>query len=167
VPLAGVARAPRALQVCNVRAPGVSRAARAVPLACLAHALQSTRSIHGLHATEKEEAMSIRRILLGLAFFAFVAEAAAVTWMVGIGGTIDAMFANPVTRFMTAELTLCLVMLCVWMWRDARQRGINAVPYVVATALLGGGGPLLYFVLHPQARAESGEVAHVHASQPA
>lgn len=94
--------------------------------------------------------MSIRRILLGLAFVAFVAEATAVTWMTGIGGSIEALLANPVTRFVTAELAICLAMLCVWMWRDARQRGISVLPYVVATLALGGGGPLLYFAMHPE-----------------
>ena len=111
--------------------------------------------------------MSIRRILLGVAFVAFVFEATAITYMTGIGGAIDAVFASPVTTFMMVELTLCLVMLCVWMWRDAKQRGINAVPYLVATALLGGAGPLLYFVVHPHEREERREVGHVHASQPA
>jgi len=109
--------------------------------------------------------MSIRRILLGLAFVAFVTKAAAVTWMTGIGGSIEALLANPVTRFVTAELAICLAMLCVWMWRDARQRGISVLPYVGATLALGGGGPLLYFAMHPEpAGAATPESARASAA---
>jgi hypothetical protein len=110
--------------------------------------------------------MNVRRTLLGLTFAAVVAEGTYALFAVGLGGTIEAMGANPITRYVAAEVVLCLVMLCVWMARDARQRGINVWPFIAATVVLGGPGPLLYFVMHPQA-AEDAEHAAGAVAVPA
>ena len=110
--------------------------------------------------------MNVHRILLVIAFAAFTVEAVAITAMVGIGGTVEALFANPVTRFVTAEVALCLVMLCVWMARDARQRGISVLPYVALTVMLGGPGALFYFVMHPKHSGEPAQVESLHGADP-
>ena len=111
--------------------------------------------------------MNLRRIIPAIALAAFVFEGAAVLFITGVGASVDAMFANPVTRFMLFELALCLVMLSVWMWRDARQRGVNPVPYVAATLVLGAPGALFYFVRHPGEAADRQQDAGVRAAQPA
>jgi fatty acid desaturase len=44
------------------------------------------------------------------------------------------------------DLTIALTMVAVWMWNDARRRGIAVVPYLVVGLLFGSVGPLLYLL---------------------
>jgi hypothetical protein len=41
---------------------------------------------------------------------------------------------------------IALTMVLVWMWRDARARGVSPLPYVLITLALGSVGPLLYLI---------------------
>ena len=84
-------------------------------------------------------------VVVLLSFVAFTA------WAVATGGTFSevsaAFTANPWTIQVTIDLILALSMVCVWMWTDARRRGKNPVPWVVATALTGSIAPLTYLLL--------------------
>jgi hypothetical protein len=46
------------------------------------------------------------------------------------------------------DLTIALTFVTIWLWNDARRRGITPAPYVALTAALGSIGPLLYLVIH-------------------
>jgi hypothetical protein len=45
-----------------------------------------------------------------------------------------------------ADLCIALTMVLVWMWHDARAKGRNIWPWIVATLFLGSFGPLLYLL---------------------
>ena len=57
------------------------------------------------------------------------------------------MTANAATIAAMVDLTIALSLVTVWMWRDARARGVVLVPYLLLTATLGSIGPLLYLLL--------------------
>jgi hypothetical protein len=44
------------------------------------------------------------------------------------------------------DLCISLVLVGGWIKRDARERGINPVPYLIALPFLGSIGALLYLV---------------------
>jgi hypothetical protein len=84
--------------------------------------------------------------LLGLLVGMLGLEAYGVS-QVGYLGLFDAMFVNTATVLASADLTIALGLVTVWMWQDARDRGTSIVPYVVLTLALGSVGPLLYLLV--------------------
>lgn len=44
------------------------------------------------------------------------------------------------------DLVIALTLFLVWMWSDAKRRGISPLPYLVATLFLGSIGALLYLL---------------------
>ncbi|MBS2015415.1 MAG: DUF2834 domain-containing protein [Deltaproteobacteria bacterium] len=47
---------------------------------------------------------------------------------------------------MLLDLSIALFINCTWMRRDARERGLPYLPYLLATVLLGSIGTLSYLV---------------------
>ena len=47
------------------------------------------------------------------------------------------------------DLVLSLALVCAFVWRDARTRGANPWPWIVATLFTGSIAPLTYFALRP------------------
>ncbi|AKS09760.1 DUF2834 domain-containing protein [Pseudomonas trivialis] len=61
------------------------------------------------------------------------------------------LMSRPDTAQVVIDLYLMAVLACVWMYRDARQRGrsvASVVPYWVLTAVFVSVGPLLYLVVN-------------------
>lgn len=54
---------------------------------------------------------------------------------------------SPTGLLIAVDLTIALTLSVVWLWRDARARGGNPLPFVILTALTGSAGPLLYMLL--------------------
>jgi cytochrome bd-type quinol oxidase subunit 2 len=75
-------------------------------------------------------------------------------WCFATGGGFDqvsaAFLANPWTVQVSLDLVLALSIVCVWMWNDARNRGGNALPWIIATAFLGSIAPLTYLLFRPE-----------------
>ena len=44
------------------------------------------------------------------------------------------------------DLTIALCMVGIWMWNDAKRRGVAVVPYLVIGLFFGSVGPLLYLL---------------------
>ena len=88
------------------------------------------------------------RIFVGLVLFAFADLNAYVVWQYGYTGFLELATANAATTAVLVDLTIALSFVAVWMWRDARRRGITVVSYLAVTALLGSIGPLLYLVIN-------------------
>ena len=80
-------------------------------------------------------------------------------WVVATGGNVGEIIAafssNPWQLQVAIDLVLALSLVCVWMWNDARQRGANPLPWVVATAFTGSIAPLAYLLLRPSAAGET------------
>jgi hypothetical protein len=88
------------------------------------------------------------RIGIGLVLLAFADLNAYVVWQYGYVGFLQLVMANAATVAAFVDLTIALLLVTVWMWRDARRRGINLFPYMALTAVAGSIGPLLYLVVH-------------------
>ena len=70
----------------------------------------------------------------------------------GLIGLFDAVFANAATITAFADLVIALSLAMIWMWQDARKRGVSALPYCAVTLVAGSVGPLLYLLLRPSER---------------
>ena len=104
--------------------------------------------------------MNTKQIGLSLVLLAFGAFEAYAVWEHGVVGLFAAVLANSATTVAFVDLAIALGLVSVWMAVDARERGMSAVPYVVATMALGSVGPLLYLI-----RREGQGVARVaHAA---
>jgi hypothetical protein len=88
------------------------------------------------------------RVVVGIVLMAFADLNAYVVWQYGYMGFWELATANAATIAVMVDLTIALGFVTVWMWRDARRRGIALAPYLALTALLGSIGPLLYVVVH-------------------
>jgi len=88
------------------------------------------------------------RIAVGLVLLAFADLNFYVVSQYGYSGFLELATANAATIAVLVDLTIALSFISVWMWRDARRRGITVVPYLAVTALLGSIGPLLYVLIN-------------------
>lgn len=90
----------------------------------------------------------------GLSFYALSQVGA-------VGFAESVVSGGIVTWTIFADLVIALGMVCIWMFRDARARGISPLPYLAATLLLGSVGPLLYLTRRgSEATREIPKAAH-------
>lgn len=71
----------------------------------------------------------------------------------GIVGLFERVFDNSATVLAMVDLSIALTLVMVWMWQDARKRGVSAIPYCAVTVVAGSIGPLLYLLFRPSAPA--------------
>ena len=90
--------------------------------------------------------MNAKQIGLSVLLADFLGLTAYATYAYGFAGLFELVFANAATTLAMVDLTIALSLVSVWMWQDARRRGISPLPYLVATATLGSAGPLLYLI---------------------
>ena len=64
----------------------------------------------------------------------------------GLLGVIQLATANLATQTLFADLVIALSLVSIWMWQDARDRGVTVLPYLVLTLVAGSVGPLLYLI---------------------
>ena len=88
------------------------------------------------------------RIVLGLVLLAFADLNAYVVWQYGYMGFLELVTANAATIAALVDLAIALSLVAVWLWGDAKKRGVSPLPYLALTAMLGSIGPLLYLVIH-------------------
>jgi hypothetical protein len=97
--------------------------------------------------------MNGKQIGLGLVLADFTALTAYAVYEVGYVGFFDALFSNIGGITVFVDLCIALSLVMVWMYRDARERGLSATPYIVATLFLGSVGPLAYLIRRESAAA--------------
>jgi len=69
-------------------------------------------------------------------------------WLAAIG-------ASPITILIAVDLVIALALVVAVMWKDARARGINPVPFAALTLLTGSIGPLAYLIRRESVMASS------------
>lgn len=90
--------------------------------------------------------MNKKQWLLAIVLVDFGALNAYVLYQYGYGGFAELVMANAATIAVLVDLTIALSLVAVWMWNDAKARGISALPYLGLTLVLGSIGPLLYLL---------------------
>lgn len=99
--------------------------------------------------------MNLRTLAIAL-LVPFTAVTAYALADVGYFGVIEQLLAAPANWQIAFDLVAALLLVLVFVFRDARARGRNPWPYLAITLVLGSFGPLLYFVLRKDRRAETG-----------
>jgi Terpene cyclase DEP1 len=84
---------------------------------------------------------SIALVLAG--FLALTARALAAYGYVGF---FEQAFANSVVAVLAFDLVICLGLIAVFIYHDARKLGMSPWPYIAIGASLGVAGPLLYML---------------------
>jgi len=106
--------------------------------------------------------MTARKIGIGIVLLAFSDLTAYALYQHGVAGIFELVLANSATVTAFADLVIALSLIILWMWRDARERGVSAIPYVLLTLGFGSVGPLLYLLRRDAARRSHA----VHAGAP-
>jgi hypothetical protein len=88
----------------------------------------------------------MQRSLIVVVLVLFGALTAAALWHHGYWGIVAPHFQSFGAAQVFADLVIALVLVMVWMWRDARTSGRNPWPWIAATLLLGSFGPLVYLL---------------------
>jgi hypothetical protein len=91
--------------------------------------------------------MSIRLLALIVVIGLFGVLSAIAMMDVGYFGIIEPHFQSWGGGQVLADLVILAVLACFWMVADARERGLNAWPFVIITLVVGSFGPLFYLVL--------------------
>jgi hypothetical protein len=105
--------------------------------------------------------MSVRTIALCVVIAAFGVLSALALMSVGYFGILAPHFRSWGEAQVLADLVILAALACVWMRKDAREHGLTAWPFIVATVFVGSFGPLFYLVARewkmrrPQAAASS------------
>jgi hypothetical protein len=84
---------------------------------------------------------SIALVLAG--FLALTARALAAYGYVGF---FEQAFANSVVSVLAFDLVICLGLIFVFIYHDARKLGMSPWPYIAIGAGFGAAGPLLYLL---------------------
>jgi len=64
----------------------------------------------------------------------------------GFSGIFRHQLLNTGGMQVLADLAIALVLCLYWMWKDARARGRNPLPWVGLTLVAGSFGPLIYLL---------------------
>ncbi len=90
--------------------------------------------------------MNRKQVVLAIVLVDFAALTAYAVYHYGYLGFFAELLANAVTVTAAVDLVIALVLVMIWMVRDAARRGIAVAPYVVITLLTGSIGPLAYLI---------------------
>ena len=90
--------------------------------------------------------MNVKQLGLEAVLIGFLGLNAYVIYQYGYIGFLEQALANAATVAVFVDLTIALSLVLLWMWQDARERGVSVLPYIALTFVLGSVGPLLYLI---------------------
>ena len=90
--------------------------------------------------------MNGKQLGLSLVLLAFGSFEAWGVYQVGYAGVFEQALGTTGALLAFVDLTIALGLVTLWMWQDARERGIEFLPYVILTLTLGSVGPLCYLI---------------------
>jgi hypothetical protein len=94
----------------------------------------------------------MHRVLIVIILALFSALTAVALYQHGYWGIVVPNFQSTGTGQVFADLVIALVLVLLWIWRDARAVGRNPWPWVFATLALGSFGPLVYLLTRDSSR---------------
>jgi hypothetical protein len=90
--------------------------------------------------------MTKKQWVLAIVLADFLVLNAWVVMQYGYMGFIREVLSTVPGIAVLVDLTIALTLVGIWMWNDAKRRGIAVVPYLVIGLFLGSVGPLLYLL---------------------
>ncbi len=108
--------------------------------------------------------MNKKQWLVAIVLADFVALNAYVVWQYGYVGFVREVLSTLPGIAVMVDLTIALTLIAIWMWNDAKTRGVAVVPYLVAGLFLGSVGPLAYLLRalgHPASESKAVPLAAV------
>lgn len=90
--------------------------------------------------------MNWKSLLIALVLLDFLALTGLALWETGYVGLFQYQLATWAGVQVLVDLVIACGLIALWMYRDARQRGVNPWPYLVLTLFAGSIGPLFYLL---------------------
>jgi drug/metabolite transporter (DMT)-like permease len=90
--------------------------------------------------------MNWKRLGLIVVLADFVALTAYAVYQHGYVGFFEFALANSIGVQLFTDLVIALSLFSLWMFRDARERGISPLPYFALILTLGSIGALAYLI---------------------
>lgn len=109
--------------------------------------------------------MSKKLLILYVIFFDFLLYTGYVVWQEGYLTFIEVGLSGLWNIQITVDLVIACLLIISWMLVDAKQRGVNAWPYVIATLFVGSLAPLWYLIRREHARGASSLSPSLGSSQ--
>ncbi len=97
--------------------------------------------------------LKMTSILMLIPFLILTAYA---VWDVGLIGIPEYHLHSSAGWQVFTDLVIALIMLLFFLVRDARQRGVNPWPWVVASMFTGSIAPLVYFAIYGGSDTKTG-----------
>jgi len=98
----------------------------------------------------------MKKLILWFVLLDFGLFSTYVMWEVGYVGIWEAGMASLGSWQVLIDLVIAGGLICTWMVVDARKRGVNPWPWVVATFALGTLVPLTYLLVREYANGAEG-----------
>ena len=102
--------------------------------------------LHSVALLNQEILMSSRLLILIGVFASFSVLTGLALMEVGYFGILEPLFKSWGAGQVLADLVIACLLACIWMVKDAKQRGVSAWPFIAITLVLGSFGPLLYLL---------------------
>lgn len=93
--------------------------------------------------------------LYGVMFLAVFGYTAYVIATDGYISIVHAAMASPAAIQITLDLVAALLLVVMWIYKDARNLNSNPWPWIIGTCLLGTSVPLLYLVIRERKQSWS------------
>lgn len=89
---------------------------------------------------------TIRTILL-MTLVSFGILTGIALWFDGLTGIFASISSSWGSLQIFVDLVIALTLIMVWIYRDARTKGHNPWPWIVATLAVGAFSPLVYLLV--------------------
>ena len=100
-----------------------------------------------LESTQLGGATTARdKVIVGLVLAGFLALTVPAVVVDGLPGTLGAITHNWASLQIYVDLVLAVLVLCIWMYKDATAAGRNPWPWIVTAFIVGMISPLIYIL---------------------
>lgn len=108
--------------------------------------------------------MTKKQWLAGFALVDLMAINVYAAYHYGLVGFLREAASSLAGIAVLADLAIAIGLIAVWMWNDARKRGISPLPYLITSLFLGSVGPLAYVLRTGGDTAGADERIALHAA---
>lgn len=97
--------------------------------------------------------MNMKLLGLWFIFIDFTVFTAYVVWQEGYFGFLHMAMGGLWNMQVFLDLVIACLLVVFWIYQDAKARGVNGWPYIIATFFLGTIPPLWYLIRRESAKS--------------